>query len=376
MQQCRRKRTVKRCSIIAGRRAGLVASALTALVMLALGARPASAINVTTFGSTLNQAGATYDVTANLTGAGNCLTITASNITLNLHGFTLTGDGATGIGIFVTAGGALTNITINGPGVVRSFGHAGIVLSNTNRSLLQDVEVYSSGNDGVQLISGSTLNTVQHVNSHNNGRDGLLLQGGTSTDSNVILSCTFANNGDDGIEVASNSNRIGSNLCTGNTGGDGIEVNGGDSNFILGNRCLMNGSDGIELESGANNNRVWQNVCNSNSFRGIRLTDGTGNDVFGNTCNGSVNADGILLDTAADNNKIRSNQANNNFGNGIRVENGATGNTLTGNTALNNDAGINVYDNNPAPPPCANSWSGNTFGGAGNRGGTSATCIA
>jgi parallel beta-helix repeat protein len=361
----------------AGRRAGHVAGVLAVLTLLAGGARPAAAVtNVTTFGQNLNVNGETYNMVANLSGSGNGLVISASNITLNMNGFALTGT-RTGNGILVqpTPAAQLTNIHIHGAGLVQGFGN-GIALVDTDRSFVLDVEVKNSEGAGVLLSTPTgggrttTQNTVHGVNSHNNS-DGIRVESGASA--NTILSCGLTSNGDLGIALRSNNNWIGGNLCNNNSGG-GMQLAGASGNFILGNRCLSNTGlfvDGIDIVGGSNNNRAWQNDCNSNS-NGIAIAASTGNDLFGNTCN-SNSINGISLDVNGNTNTVRRNTTNSNGLNGIHVAAGATGNTLTGNTALNNVSTINMADDNF---PCANTWNNNTFGSAANRGGIGATCIS
>ncbi|MGH9900357.1 MAG: hypothetical protein ACRD68_00800, partial [Pyrinomonadaceae bacterium] len=63
---------------------------------------------------TIDDSGS-YLLTKSLTAAGDCLVIAADNVTVDLNGFTITGDG-TGKGI--TDGGAqLKNITVRNGGV-------------------------------------------------------------------------------------------------------------------------------------------------------------------------------------------------------------------------------------------------------------------
>src|SRR5262249_6897859 len=262
---------------------------------------------------------------------------------------------------------------INGAGLVQGFGN-GIALVDTNRSFVMDVEVKSNEGSGVLLATPTgggrttTQNAVHRVNSHNNS-DGIRVESGASA--TTIPSCEVSNNSDLGIALKSDNNWIASNLCSNNS--DEIQVAGASGNFLLGNRCLSSGtpsSDGIDIVGASNNNRVWQNDCNSGRIGIAIAAASTGNDLFGNTCS-SNSLDGIAI--GANTNTVRRNTTDSNGLNGIRVEAGATGNTLTGNTALNNVSTLNVFDDNF---PCANTWNNNTFGSAANRGGAGATCIS
>jgi len=109
-----------------GRRgASRVVSALVLAGALgALGgfASAASAATTVSCGSTIDAAGS-YALAADCSGLG--ITITASNVTLNLDGHTMTGTGAGtggGSGVFVTdRGGPISDVTIQGPGKVSGY---------------------------------------------------------------------------------------------------------------------------------------------------------------------------------------------------------------------------------------------------------------
>src|SRR6478672_7125648 len=105
------------------------------------------------------------DVTCRVTGAA-CIAFGAAGVTLDLNGFTMTGqaDPATAcfggaiagiggeFGIFVNG---FNNITIRGPGLVQRFRAQGIQLNNSSGSTIRDVTSSTNCASGFQLNNGS-----------------------------------------------------------------------------------------------------------------------------------------------------------------------------------------------------------------------------
>jgi len=105
------------------------------------------------------------DVTCRVTGAA-CIAFGAAGVTLDLNGFTMTGqaDPATAcfggaiagmggeFGIFING---FNNITIRGPGLVQRFRAQGIQLNNSSGSTIRDVTSSTNCASGFQLNNGS-----------------------------------------------------------------------------------------------------------------------------------------------------------------------------------------------------------------------------
>lgn len=119
----------------------------------------------------------------------------------------------------------------------------------------------------------------------------------------------------------------------------GITINNTDAHLIIQN-CTVGGSNsntGIYLYNTANVNII--NNYLSNNFIGINLEDSCNNNtISGNTANNNDWC-GINLDYLCTNNTISRNTANNNNGYGIYLSRSST-NTLSGNTANYNMNGI------------------------------------
>ena len=118
------------------------------------------------------------DVTCTVTGAP-CIEIGAPNVTLELNGFTLTGQAnsqtpcaggpiAGEIGIRVSA---QTGVTIHGPGLVRQFRASGINLVNTMGVRVLDAMMSTNCMSGI-LVNAGSGNELDNNVSVRNGTPG------------------------------------------------------------------------------------------------------------------------------------------------------------------------------------------------------------
>jgi hypothetical protein len=108
------------------------------------------------------------DVTCQVTG-GPCIAFGASNISLSLNGFSITGpnDGATGCGgtnVGTDTGintNAQSNVGIRGPGVVQRFRGDGILFNGTIRGWVQGVTTSTNCLSGIRIGPTSTAISVE-----------------------------------------------------------------------------------------------------------------------------------------------------------------------------------------------------------------------
>lgn len=194
-----------------------------------------------------------YQLDKNLNATGDCLVIQANFVTIDLNGFTVTGDG-TGDGI--TDGGvARKGIAIRN-GTITGFV------------------------DGIDLFFSRGV-SVEQVRAFDNSGDGIRV----GFDSMVTGNTAFDNVGN-GIFA-----RFGSTV-TGNTArsnnGNGIRADG--DNTVTGNAARTNSNDGIHVGSGST---VTGNTANDNSGTGIKVSNGS--TVTGNTARGN-NGNGLEVD--------------------------------------------------------------------------------
>ena len=177
----------------------------------------------------INDPGA-YILTNNLVTSGDCLTINANNVSIDLSGFTIFGDGTgNGIvsGVNAIEGFTVRNGTVKGFDVGMSlFGNTMLIdhvqlIRNTTKGLgaIESITVKDStfaGNGiGLSVGQGSVLigNTVNF-----NTSDGMQVNtfGGSGS---TVINNSVRSNGGMGIVVACPSNIIG-NTATSNTGGN------------------------------------------------------------------------------------------------------------------------------------------------------------
>jgi len=235
-----------------------------------------------------------------------------------------------------------------------------------------------NGMNGVYIFSGASANTIGGSTSgtgntiSGNGMNGVEIDGATGNfvEDNFIgtdASGTSAlQNNSDGVYLhnSANNNTIGGNtpgrinLISGN-GNFGVGIDGSTGNTIsnnyigtnaAGTMALANGSDGVNLANGANNNTIggaavtYRNIISGNGGDGINIKGSTGNTISANYIGidavgtgGIPNTDdGVNLALSADNNTVggtTSGQCNViswNGGDGIEVD-ASTGNAIEGN---------------------------------------------
>jgi parallel beta-helix repeat protein len=256
--------------------------------------------------------------------------IGASNITLDLNGFTITG-GPAGEG---------------GPGILLD-GVSGVTVKNGTVTLF-DAGVAIEGG------SGNTVTSMQVLNNRSN----------------------FGDYGDGIVMFQSNSNRILNNQVRNNGPWDGIGVLRGAFNVIDGNQITDNNQSttntaGIRLENQnlgpggnfpSNDNTVTNNLVTNSGTFGIQVfAGGSRNQIkFNQVYNNAL--DGITVFAGGNNNVIESNRVQSNRANGIRIR-GAAGSFPgpTGNQILRNVSFGNAqFDLRDDQPNCdANIWRGN-----------------
>ena len=118
------------------------------------------------------------DVTCTVTG-GPCIAIGAPNVTLELNGFTITGqaDSQTPCNVGPVPGEAgievntQTGVTIRGPGLVRQFKGAGIHLITTTGARVVGAMISTNCMSGI-LVNAGTANELHNNVSVRNGVPG------------------------------------------------------------------------------------------------------------------------------------------------------------------------------------------------------------
>lgn len=254
-------------------------------------------------------------------GDPGVIIINAPNVVLDCNGATLKGAGS-GIGVFNPR---FENVTIKN-GNVLNYG-IGIHLSESDNSIISNINVSQSSNQGISIDSSHYCDVYGNRVSFSGDR-GITFGGGGN---NAVYDNTVYNNSAYGaIEaIYSDNNEIYNNTAYFNSWG--IATNHGSNNLIYENTIFRN-QVGVYLDWPSTDNSVFNNNISSNR-KGIWTNhNSTDNIIAGNTIFSNEYA-GIRIET--DNNTITNNTANNNRI-GLYLFANLTGNTVTGNSFCNN----------------------------------------
>jgi parallel beta-helix repeat protein len=243
---------------------------LTAVcVMLLISASVVEATTITSVPYTITTRGY-YTINTNLTSSGDGIIVNASNVTIDLKGYTIVGNGAGSYhGVYMNG---RANIEIRN-GTVRGFGGNGIyeVLPAGRSHRITNMRVIANKGNGISL-SGYN-HTVKDCTVSDNGTIGVKILNG------IVSGNTVCDNGTRGIDVS-----LGATV-TGNT----VSLNGQDG-IVAGNGCTVvdnaaysNTGSGMSVSFGTTlkNNAAYSNVNYGFSLGGHNLVDG--NTAYNNT---------------------------------------------------------------------------------------------
>jgi len=229
------------------------------------------------------------DVTCTVTGAA-CIAIGASHVTLDLNGFTMTGQGDAQAGCNGTSTGGesginVTNqksVLIRGPGLVQQFRSHGVLLNGGGGSRITELTISTNCMSGI-FLSGSSDNQIDANVSVRNGHmvnpcGGICLAGAAR---NRIRANRVSGNGyvaagnNFGIGLVTatvTGNLIEENTAVGNANGfylvAGVQGNIFRRNFLGGNPPVQvavdhtaNGGFDIKNQAEAGKNLFEDNFC-------------------------------------------------------------------------------------------------------------------
>jgi len=307
----------------------------------------------------------------------NGIVVGANDVTLDLNGHTIGGDGipvpscpdgaSCDVGIDNSAGHV--GVTIRG-GSVHGF-DVGVLVLGASASHIQRISTSNDTSVGV-IVGDSVRSSIDHNSSMHDGLSGILIYG--SHDVRVAHNSVSAAHGYAIPVFGSSHNRFEQNVLNGND--HGILLDSSNDNAVTGNRIFHSGGSSIDVGP-ASGNRVVQNVLIDNGD-GVVLTEARNNQISDNTVLGTgsfgfpdTGGFGVILDGAADNlvqrnkvtggrgpaifitsldspetsdrNVVSNNVANSRVYDGILVNANATGTLVEGNTANRNGGdGIHV----------------------------------
>ena len=279
------------------------------------------------------------------------LIVGADNITINLNGKTITGNGIdnTGVDAGIDNSAGHTGVNIKGrPDLggdrIRGFEQGILVQGGTTQNTIKSLTT-SANTVGVQLESSG--NTVKKVKALNNVDDGIVV---FAADSNTIQLNTVNGNDDmgivltdDGFGDAPTSNQVLENVVTANND-EGIHLQGASSNTVARNVASANGrvndEDGIDLDE-SNGNTIESNTTNGHGEDGLDLNNSDNNTFRSNKA--TKNADDGLDVTTSDSNTFETNKLNLNGDEGAEQDS-SDGNTYQQNTASDNkEDGLDLH---------------------------------
>lgn len=333
----------------------------------------------------------------------NGIVIGADDVTLNLDGHTIDGDGKllascprdkicdAGVvsaghdgvtvrggsvrefAVGVLVGGARRNRVL----AVSSSGNRfpGIVIFNSARSVVRDSKIARNGlhtDEAGIVVFHSHQSRIVDNSIRENGDIGMIIDGSgrSSIQENLIIG-----NPEAGVIIDAGRNEVSRNRVARN--GDGIIV-GGNRNTIVRNRVSGSragqggGGFGISFETGSDN-LIARNLIVRSSTAGIRVglspADAEGGPPAANTVIrgnrlGAGNRDGVFVMSTAVGIALRHNRAHDSGDDGFDVESPAT--RLTDNSAIDNggrgieavrgvaDGGGNIAQGNGDVPECTN----------------------
>jgi hypothetical protein len=279
---------------------------------------------------TINVPG-NYAVTKNLTASGDCLTLTVSNVAIDLQGHKITGDG-TGDGI--TDGGNNIAFIVVANGAITNF-DTGIELTtfdSQTSDLILNVSASGNAADGIDIAGRD--NNLSGVIASLNGGDGIVL--GDCCDSlfNVITNGNHL----DGVNFADEDYLL--NVISNGNSGNG--VTGFSDSFVVNSVANKNHGNGLDLQEG--DDFVVSSLANHNQGDGMHFSafnQATDSKASGNQGNGILAGEFSLVTSVVTNKNAGDGVDLTCPGNAVRVS--AKGNT-----------GTNLDDPTTGNGPCTN----------------------
>jgi len=304
---------------------------------------------ITACPTTINAPGSYY-LTGNLSIAnGNCITVTAGNVTIDLMGFVVTGGTTVpgAAGVFINGS---INVEIRN-GTVRGFVY-GIYAQGGESIRVVKVRAEANSAGGISLLASNNL--IMECTAADNAGIGI----DVSSDSTVINNLVFNTNGS-GV-FAGDDSTVMKNTVNGNINGPGIFA--GTGTTVMYNTVNGNGGSGIWTDNGST---VSNNTANSNGEWGVYAASGSRvmqNTMYSNTMGGMY----VVTSNIVKSNVLDGNQQNNIYVAG--PFNSIEENLVTGSVnGINFITPGNFYANNRAANNSGSDYAGNvpTLGGDG-----------
>lgn len=316
-----------------------------------------------------------YTLQNNIITTGTCFNITANNVTLDMRGFSIMGDGETGdYGIYVSGynqttikNGSIYNFErgvylkkvdrasiLN---IISNFNKYGIFFSSSNNSLLRYSIANNNSNSGM-FFTLSNNNTLTDNTADNNSQFGIPFY---DSHYNNITRCKANFNEWYGIMFSGSSrNYIADSILYKNNMIGAYLVSHGDKNILINNNISSNGYNGIKHFSAndniINNNHIysngWEEIDNDFTWDNVEIYESHNNTYFNNTFLDCASNYSCIQISSSSNNTFDLNIINNSKGYGIHIYSYGiysggilhrSNNNRFINMNLTNIAGISVY---------------------------------
>lgn len=174
------------------------------------------------------------------------ISISASDVTLDLMGFTLNGRFVQGVGI--KASGSVANVTVKN-GATVNWGYSGIDFAAATRSLLLNIRSENNTYNGIVLNNGQVMQC--HVSG------GTQSGWGISVTSGEVTECSVSRTRDHAIGISDKGRVVANVIYLSDSGDAGIVVYG-DKNYIDGN-LIVGAKRGITVPASDKRNLITRN---------------------------------------------------------------------------------------------------------------------
>lgn len=197
-------------------------------------------------------------------------------------------------------------------------GHDGIRMGPGNDHIrIINSEIKNAPHQGIQTSSGA-FHELLNLKVHDNGlksvpsqSHGMYVPG----DNILIKDCEIFRNGSWGVHIFGSGGTPSHNIVMNNriydnnvleAGGPGVGVYGGTDNLVI-NNLIWGNRDGIIVDFGASNTKIYNNTIYANSFYGIWVGDKADTSVVRNNIISSNGASDLLLESGSGKSLISNN---------------------------------------------------------------------
>lgn len=249
------------------------------------------------------------------------------------------GDSDEEHGLLLSANGSHNNITGN---FFEKNYDSGISIQGNDLAIVKYNKMVENGDNGMQISgSGSKNNLISNNNISQNTNNGIYMY--TMASQNTISENQIVLNGDDGIRVDTDCyNSIISNNNVSNNANKGIRIRDCGDFIIRYNNISFNHDDGIQVQENSDNITIQNNHVNNNSQVGIDVVAASENNTISSNFIMGNGFTGLRLISSVNKNNVSKNIIKYNKDDGINVSSFCYWNTFRENMIVNN-TGVGIH---------------------------------